>query len=109
MTWRESVADSLHRLPLRVHRLLPPQQREDLRHRLGHFYAWEAGYDLSPPLMHAGERPGPPDFVGVGVMMGGWRWWYQLIASHPDVWSRADIPMARHYLSHFCTAPFGTD
>ncbi len=109
MTWQGSVADALHRLPLRVHRLLPPEQREDLRHRLGHFYSWESGYDLSPPPMRAGERPGPPDFVGVGVMMAGWSWWYRLVASHPDVWSRADIPVARHYLSHFCTAPFGTD
>jgi hypothetical protein len=102
------MAASLHRLPSRLHRLLPPEQRDDLRHRLGHFYAWEAGYDFSPPPLGAGERPGPPDFVGVGVMMAGWRWWYRLVASHPDVWSRADIPVARHYLSHFCTVPFGT-
>jgi hypothetical protein len=81
----------------------------DLRHRLGTFYPWEAGYDFSPPTLAAGEHPGPPDFVGVGVMMAGWRWWYRLIAGHPGVWSRPDIPPARHYLSHFCTAPFGAD
>jgi hypothetical protein len=103
------MATVLHRLPSRVHRLLPPEQREDLRHRLGHFYPWEAGYDFTPPPSGAGERSGPPDFVGVGVMMAGWRWWYRLIADHPDVWSRPDVPVARHYLSHFCTAPFGTN
>ncbi|MGD0312754.1 MAG: sulfotransferase [Acidimicrobiales bacterium] len=103
------MATALHRLPPGVHRLLPPEQREDLRHRLGRFYPWEAGYDFSPPPLGAGERPGPPDFVGVGAMMAGWRWWYRLIAGHPAVWSRPDIPVARHYLSHFCTARFGAD
>ncbi len=41
--------------------------------------------------------------------MTGWRWWYSLIADHPSVWGRANVPVAGHFLSHFGTAPFGAE
>jgi len=107
MMLRAAIAEGLHRLPARAHALLPPAQRADLRHRLGRYYAWEEGFDLSPPALRPGEASGPPDFVGVGVPMGGAGWWYRMVTDHPGVSVRGDIAMARHYLSHFCTTRFG--
>ncbi len=107
MMLRSMLAEGLHRMPTRVHALLPPEQRADLRHRLGRHYAWEEGYDFSPPLLVPGETAGPPDFVGVGVQMAGAAWWYRMVTDHPGVSARGDVAMARHYLSHFCTRPFG--
>ncbi len=102
-----AVAGGLHRLPPRIHRLMPVEQRTDLRHRLGRFYAWEAGAGLPPASRQPGETTGPPDFVGIGVANAGVRWWYDLVARHPGVYIRPDIRMARHYLSHFATRAFG--
>jgi len=33
-------------------------------------------------------HPGPPDFVGIGVQKAGTTWWYRLIETHPQVYSR---------------------
>jgi hypothetical protein len=78
-------------------------------HRLGIFAPWEAGFDFSPPPLAPGEVTGPPDFVGVGVQKAGTSWWYELIASHPDVTAHDGIHKERHYLSHFGAEPFGAD
>jgi hypothetical protein len=109
MTWQTVLADGLHRLPLRARRLLPAEQRTDLRHRLGRYRPWEDGYDLTPPTRRPGETIGPPDFVGIGVPMAGVGRWYDLVVDHPGISARADIPMARHYLSHFATRSFGAE
>lgn len=109
MTWRTAVADRLHRLPPRAHPLLPSEQRTDLRHRLGWYRPWEDGVDLTPPPRRVGELTGPPDFVGMGVMMAGVRRWYHLVADHPGISTRRDIPMDRHFLSHFATRSFGAE
>jgi hypothetical protein len=109
MRFTSLMGEGLHRLPPRLHELLPPEQRADLRHRLGRFRPWEDGYDLAPPTLGPVETVGPPDFVGVGTLLGGARWWYRLIAEHPCVSTRDDIGMERHFLSHFCTDPFGDD
>jgi hypothetical protein len=101
------LGEGLHRLPAPLHRVLPPDQRADLRYRLGRYRPWEAGFDLSPPASRPGEVLGPPDFVGIGAMMAGTRWWYRLIGDHPSVTARSELPPGRHYLSHFATAPFG--
>ncbi len=97
----------LSRLPAGVHRLLPYEQRLDLRHLLGRYRPSELGADLRAPDPRSGERTGPPDFVGVGVELADSRWWYRLIADHPGVTSRDDVPVARHYLAHFLTRGFG--
>lgn len=107
MTLRLQMAEGLHRLPPRWHGLLPPEPRADLRHKLGRYFAWEQGFDLTPPVPRPGETTGPPAFVGVGTQLCGARWWYLLVAGHPGVSVRGDIGMERHYLSHFCTRPFG--
>jgi hypothetical protein len=109
MTWRTAVADGLQRLPPRAHLLFPSEQRTDLRHRLGRYRRWEGGIDLAPPSPRAGETTGPPDFVGLGVTMAGVRWWYQLVADHPGISTRGDIPMDRHFLSHYATRSFGAE
>jgi hypothetical protein len=36
-------------------------------------------------------------------------WWHGLVADHPGVSVRPDLPPARHFLSHFATVPFGPD
>ncbi len=107
MTVSNTLADLLARLPRGVRELVPPEQRADLRHRMGRYLPWEEGFDLEPPAPRAGETTGPPDFVGVGVAMAGTRWWFRLIRDHPGVFHREDLPMDRHYLTHFSTAPFG--
>ncbi|HEV3282553.1 MAG TPA: sulfotransferase [Acidimicrobiales bacterium] len=109
MTWRTALADGLHGLSPRAHLVFPSEQRTDLRHRLGRYRRWEDGVDLSPPLRRAGEMIGPPDFVGIGVMMAGVRWWYHLVADHPGISTRGGIPMDRHFLSHFATRSFGAE
>ncbi len=107
MTFRSQMAEGLHRLPPRLHALLPPEPRADLRHRLGRYFPWEQGFDLTPPALRPGETAGPPEFVGIGTQLCGAGWWYRLVADHPGVSVRSDISMQRHYLSHFCTRPFG--
>jgi hypothetical protein len=106
---RTAVGDALHRLPPQLHQLLPPDQRADLRHWFGRFLPWESGIDLTPPALRSGEMIGAPDFVGVGSPASGCRWWYRLVADHPDVYARGDLPPARRYLSHFATARFGAE
>ena len=107
--WPAAVADALSRLPLGVHRWIPLEQRTDLRHALGRFQPGEDGADLTPPPSGPGETTGPPEYVGVGATASGARWWHDLVADHPGVSGRPDLPRARHYLSHFATRPFGPD
>ncbi len=76
-------------------------------HRMGRFAPWEEGFDFTPPALGPSEIAGPPDFVGIGVQKAGTSWWYELIAEHPGVTSRADIHKERHYLSRFGSEPFG--
>lgn len=35
--------------------------------------------------MPPGWKPGPPDFIGIGVQKAGTTWWWKLINAHPDV------------------------
>lgn len=107
MSWRDLLAEGLHRLPARVHTLVPSAQRDDLRHWLGRYLPWEEGADLTPPPLDRGESIGPPDFVGIGATMSGCRRWYGMIADHPEIWDRPDLTSGRHFLSHFATGPFG--
>ncbi len=81
--------------------------RSAVLHRFGYFAPWEDGFDFTPPTLAPGERPGAPDFVGIGVQKAGTSWWYELIVDHPGVFARPDIHKERHYLSHFGTEPFG--
>ena len=92
-----------------MHRWLPLDQRYDLRHRLGRFQPGEDGFDLTPPDPGRGETAGPPEYVGVGATAAGAGWWHRLVADHPGVSARPDLPPARHYLSHFATEPFGPE
>lgn len=93
----------------RVLRRLPPLWQSALLHARGDFAPWEEGFDFTPPALAPGEAAGPPDFVGVGVQKAGTSWWYELILEHPGVYERPGIPKERHYLSRFCTEPFGPD
>ena len=88
---------------------MPPAVRSELLHRRGDYVPWEEGFDFTPPALGPGQLAGPPDFVGVGVQKAGTSWWYALIVDHPDVFDRADLPKERHYLSRFCTEPFGPE
>lgn len=87
---------------------LSPRTRSAVLHQMGRFAPWENGYDFTPPPLGAGERAGPPDFVGIGVQKGGTSWWYELIADHPCVDSRRGVHKERQYLSRFGVEPFGT-
>lgn len=91
----------------RVLRRLPPPVRSVLLHARGDYAPWEDGFDFAPPTRSAGEVTGPPDFVGVGVQKGGTSWWFELLLEHPDVYARPGIPKERHFLTRFCTRPFG--
>ena len=88
-------------------RRLSPPARLRLLHALGRYAPWEAGFDFTPPALGPGEKPGPPDFVGIGVQKAGTTWWYGLLAAHPDVSSHPGIHKERHFLSRFATDPFG--
>jgi len=107
MSPRSPVDDGRRRRVRHLSDLVPPDQRTDLRHRLGRYHPWESGYDLTAPPPPPGQATGPPDFVGVGVPAAGADWWFGLIAGHPGV-SAPPVPGgARHYLSHYATRPFG--
>jgi len=86
---------------------LSPRTRSAVLRRLGYFAPWEDGFDLAPPDPAPGERPGAPDFVGIGVPKAGTSWWYELIVAHPGVFARDGLHKERHYFSHFGTEPFG--
>lgn len=103
----KGVDNRYRRLARAMRSSVPEDQRTDLRHLIGRYRPWEEGVDLTAPAPGPGEVVGPPGFVGIGVELAGSRWWYQLVADHPEVWSRGDLPMARHYLTHFCTRRFG--
>jgi hypothetical protein len=109
MTWKDGVADLLQRAPAGLRGRLPAEQRADLRYYLGRYRPWEAGFDRPPPEPAPGQVTGPPDFVGIGAHMAGTGWWYRLIADHPGVTSRSDLPVARHYLTRFITRRFGPE
>ena len=91
----------------RAFRDLPPNVRTVLLHARGDYAPWEAGYDAAPPSPGPGEVVGPPDFVGIGVQKAGTSWWYELVSEHPGVFDRPDLPKERHFLTRFCTEPFG--
>jgi Sulfotransferase family len=107
MTLGRTLADLAARLPRGVRELVPPDQRADLRHRMGRYLPWEEGFDLTAPPPRVGETTGPPGFVGVGVTLAGARWWFRVVTDHPEISHRRDLPMDRHYLTHFATQPFG--
>ncbi|MGA8726981.1 MAG: sulfotransferase [Acidimicrobiales bacterium] len=85
---------------------LPPGARRTVLHALGRYAPWEEGFDPTPPPPAPGERPGPPDFVGIGVQKAGTTWWYGLILAHPSVWSRQGFHKERHFLDRYGTIPF---
>jgi hypothetical protein len=66
---------------------------------------------VSQPVPH-GWRPGPPDFVGVGVQKAGTTWWFQVIAQHPafrHAPSRRAYPVKElHFFDRFWNVPFTT-
>ncbi len=85
---------------------LPPSVRRPVLHGLGRYAPWEPEFDFTPPTPGPGERAGPPEFVGVGVQKSGTTWWYELVASHPDVWSPPGIHKERHFFDRFAAEPF---
>lgn len=117
---RDRAGRSLRDLPLGVHTLAPPSVRRALRHRLGHFYAYEPSFDFhdTPPLL-PGEIDGPPDFVGIGVQKAGTTRWFRLIFDHPDaehLLSRprprpffGPIQKERHFFGRFGAQSFGPE
>lgn len=50
-----------------------------------------------PPKPAPGLVVGPPDFVGVGVQRAGTSWWFDELATHPDVYVPADRPKELHF------------
>jgi hypothetical protein len=76
---------------------------------VGPFAPWEAGFTHVAPAPGAGEEPGPPDFVGIGVQKAGTTWWFELITAHPDVARRPTFHKERHYFAPFATATFDSE
>lgn len=61
---------------------------------------------LAPPEARPGEVVAPPDYIGVGVQKAGTTWWHSLIADHPDVHARKDVPKELHYFERYWDVPF---
>jgi hypothetical protein len=104
---RSLLDDGRHRVEARLSSLVPPDQRTDLRHRLGRYHPWESGFDFAAPPIPAGQATAAPDFVGVGVPAAGAEWWFALIADHPGVTAPQTPGVGRHFFSQFATRPFG--
>jgi Sulfotransferase family len=96
----------LKELPPGVHHAVPESVRRALRHRLGRYYSWEAGFDRQPKPLRDGEEYGPPDFVGIGAQKAGTSWWYRLLCLHPGVTMRASLPKERHYFAPYALEAF---
>ena len=87
----------LRRLPSGVHEAVPFAVRRSLRHRLGRYYAWEAGFDHHvAPVLHPGESNGPPELVGLGVQKAGTSC---VVPEHTE----------RHFFTRFGTQAFAAD
>ena len=106
---RTALGQALHRAPEGLRRGLPRTVRDHIRRRIGPFAPWEAGFTHDPPALAAGERVGPPDFVGIGAQKAGTTWWFSLVAAHPGVSHRAEIHKERHYFARYATDAFGPD
>jgi Sulfotransferase family len=103
----QRVVEALRDLPPGVHEAVPADVRRGIRHRLGRFYAWEAGYDHHhTPVPAADEESGPPGFVGIGVQKAGTSWWHRLIIDHPQVSDRPSIHKERHFFARFGAEQF---
>lgn len=108
MTLRTGLGYALHRVPDSVRRVLPRSVRDGVRHRIGPFAPWEAGFiHTAPPPPAPGQAIGPPDFVGIGVQKAGTTWWFGLLAAHPDVFHRPEVHKERHFFARFATQGFG--
>jgi hypothetical protein len=52
--------------------------------------------------MRSPPDPGPPDFVGVGALGSGTRWWHSLLLAHPEIAAPAARRRALHFFDRFC-------
>ena len=86
--------------------LLPTGLRRQVLHGLGRYAPWEPGFDFTPPTLLPGEQAGPPDFVGIGAQKCGTTWWYDLVATHPNVSTRPGIHKERHFFDRFGSQRF---
>jgi hypothetical protein len=77
-----------------------------LRKRFGTPRPWDPGVILTPPTPAPGHHTGPPDFIGVGTQKSGTSWWYEVIATHPDVHDVAAAHKERHYFSRYYDTTF---
>ncbi len=108
MGLRQRAMETMRDLPPGVHEAVPPALRRSLRHRMGRYFAWEAGYDHHrTPELEPGEVGGAPDFVGIGVQKAGTTWWHALILAHPHVSDRQSIHKERHFFARFGAESFG--
>ena len=48
--------------------------------------------------------PSPPDFVGVGAVGSGTRWWHSLLLAHPEIARPRARRRALHFFDRFCAA-----
>jgi hypothetical protein len=46
--------------------------------------------------------PSAPDFIGVGAMGSGTRWWHGLLLAHPEIRPPRDGKRALHHFDRFC-------
>jgi hypothetical protein len=47
---------------------------------------------------------GPPDFVGVGALGSGTRWWHALLLAHPEIEPPRARRPALHFFDRFCAS-----
>jgi Sulfotransferase domain len=86
---------------------LPPRLRRQVLHGLGRYAPWEMGFDFTPPAPGPGDEVGPPSFVGIGAQKAGTTWWYELMSTHPSIFTRHDIHKERHFFDRFGARSMG--
>ncbi len=59
--------------------------------------------------LRPGERPAPPDFIGVGVQKAGTSWWYDLLAAHPRTHRSVAHRKEQHFFDRYLDRPFDGD
>lgn len=85
---------------------LPGSVQRASLHAVGKYAPWEPGFDHRAPPAGALLRPGPPDFVGVGVQKAGTTWWYDLITKHPGVYHHDPFHKERHFFGRLFNHEF---
>ena len=96
-------------LPGPLARAVPVELRYDLRARLEAWAPGDLGFVPDPPPAGPDETTGPPDFLVLGPVESGARWWLSHVADLAAVAPTRDPDGAAHVFDRGCTEDLDAD